>query len=126
MTAILPFLTIDANLGPEAIRVVSTELAAVGHEVQPEDIVVALRTARAYRNGTTGEWVVPNSVQPTFGYDGLQDAIMERTGFRGPELYRAWTAVKGRLRVRWAQGNHKRPNDAIVARWARDAVNRAV
>ena len=125
MTAILPFLTIDANLGPEAIRVVATELAAVGHEVQPEDIVVALRTARAYRNGTPGEWVVPNSVKPTFGYDGLQDAIMDRTGLRGPELYRAWTAVKGRLRVRWAQGNYKRPNDAIVARWAREAVNRA-
>lgn len=126
MTAILPYLTIDANLGPEAIRVVVTELAAVGHEVQPEDIIVALRTARAYRNGTTGEWVIPNSVKPTFGYDGLQDAIMEQTGLRGPELYRAWTAVKGRLRVRWAQGNHKRPNDAIVARWAREAVNRAV
>ena len=126
MTAILPFLTIDSRLSTEGIRMVATELAAVGHTVAAGDITAALHAARAYRNGMTGEWVVPNSVQPTFGYDGLQDAIMERTGLRGPELYRAWTAVKGRLRIRWAQGNHKRPQDAIVARWAREAVNPTV
>lgn len=122
MTNLLPLLSIESRIGPEGLRLAAAELAAAGRPVSAEDLLRALRSARAYRNGVTGEWEVPGAVPPTFGYDGLQDAVMDRTGLRGPALNRAWLAVKGRLRLRWAEGNRARPLDATVARWAREAA----
>jgi hypothetical protein len=72
----------------------------------------------AYQNPVTREWAIPGAAAPSFGFDGLQDAVMDRTGLRGAALFRGWSAVKGRLRLRWAAGNTSRPADTTVARWA--------
>ena len=115
---LLAALAIEHRAGPESLRAASAELAAVGVVVSADDLRAILASVRADRNPMTGEWRIPGAQPPTWGYDGLQDAIMDRTGLRGAPLARAWTAVKGRLRLRWAGGDSRRPSDATVVRWA--------
>ena len=122
MTSPLALLSLDSRVGPEALRFAAAELAAAGAPVPAEDLLRALRAARAFQNPVTLEWEVPGAAPPAWPYDDLQDAVMDRTGLRGAALSRAWMRVKGKLRLRWAEGNRERPLDATAARWAREAA----
>lgn len=116
---ILRYLTIDSHAGPEALRSASRELATVGVMVEADDLRAALARVRADRHPTTGEWKIPSHVAPAWGFDDLQDAIMDGAPtLRGAALACAWSRVKGHLRLRWAAGNFARPRNATLIRWA--------
>lgn len=114
----LALLRIDHHVGLPGLQLAALELSAVGVRVASLDLAAVLRRSGAFQNPVTLEWVPPGACPPTWPYDGLQDLVMDRTGWRGPRLWAAWLRVKGQLRLRWAVGNFARPRAETVVRWA--------
>ena len=109
-------LSTETTISRNSAPLIAGALQSAGYSITAADLLADVASF-AYWDYYRGLWVIRNRVDLRWSFADLQDTL-SAAGYRGSDLYHAWSIVRGNLYARFARGNYNKPRPSTVLRWA--------
>ena len=109
-------LSTETTISRNSAPIIAGALQAAGYGITSTDLMANVATFARW-DSYRGLWVIRNRVDLRWSFADLQDTL-SAAGYRGSDLYHAWSIVRGNLYARFSRGNYTQPRPSTVLRWA--------
>jgi len=116
-------LRTETTISKASAPIIAGAFQAAGYNISAHDIMANVSTFARW-DSYRGVWVIRNRVDLRWSFADLQDTL-SAAGYRGSDLYHAWSVVRGNLYARFSRGNYTQPRTATILRWLRTPVRLA-
>ena len=109
-------LSTETTISKASAPIIAGAFQAAGYNLTAADLMANVSTFARW-DSYRGLWVIRNRVDLQWSFADLQDTL-SAAGYRGSDLYHAWSVVRGNLYARFSRGNYTQPRTATILRWA--------